>query len=172
MKKMYLALICACLLLGLGGCGSKQLTDPKDIYEKLKEEGIKVNMKYNDFAGESYTITMSINGYEIQYSINDISDFKDFNYTNMKNKYQILGFQNEDKKLTQIAYVNTCMTPLTDGKAKDADCGEADLSDLNDMLKDIDGIHEKLNVDDQGLLDFFAWYIEQQGESAKQAFKK
>lgn len=170
MKKSVIGLLCAVLLFSLTGCGSKKLTEGKDIYEKLKEEGIKVNLYYSNYQGvDRFDIKMVVDNYEIYYSQDSNNDNLHLNYTNTKDEEKtIIGSVDESGELFLLASAGDCYNILTsDEEIPDGFCSETGLSDINDLEKDMNKILEKLNVDNEGLINFFKWYVQEEGERAK-----
>lgn len=163
MKRLFTALICAMMVLGVGGCGSKSMS-PEDIYEKLKSENyvFENSTDYFSAKGDKYTVFSS-----------DYTSNQGFIFSIEKNGNEAVQFDNvlywlpRNGKVERIARINDCMVDVDTRKRSenpkftDHKCKNADIDSALELSKEILSYVDELGVTDKELIEFAEWYFEE-----------
>lgn len=156
MKKLITALICAMMVLGVGGCGSKN-AEPKDIYENLKDSGYKVDdQKYE--SSDSRTIKMSNGIIEFSYTI--IGDMSPslLIYDLSNNEYTTGVTKVGDNYISTISKDDCIVDYKTNDPSED--CNEVAISDIKDVKERLEDELDKIGTDLEGVYTMFEWYVD------------
>lgn len=168
MRRIVKVLICAVMVLGIGGCGSsKKIDDPKELYEKFKEEGY--TFKDKDYTYSSFKHTSISNGSitikdsydpdsENPHSITIVNDL------NSDMSIMTVGkVEKEDYgKSVNILLNKDCLITFTSSEETEGDsCSEKALSDAKDFKETALSALDDLNIDIEFLYEFFEWYVNQ-----------
>lgn len=174
MKKLFTALICAMIAVGVGGCGSKEKTMEEigDILKnkmmmEIKYDGVKVddsdyfvmNSSTQDkinVSGQAYVHSddKNDNTYAIYFESDDI-----YYHRNLEN-----GVMSEG-----IISLNSCS--LTDETFEDrgynSDCSNDDIELAKTKRKEIDTYLENLGITEDNIYDYFIQYIQNNKDDLK-----
>ena len=160
MKKLFIVSLCLGIVFGLTSCGSKKLTDPAEIYEKVKGEGYKMENKSR--GTNSCSITLSKPGL----LIDDFYLNGDHSFTvkvNENDSSYILLLPDEKKEELNfgVVYIGDCTMAYDKEDNIGNSCSATQISDAKDMKKQLTKFLDEIGIDENGLLDLFKWYIEE-----------
>ena len=148
MKKLFTALICALIVLGIGGCSSKtnsnKISDPNEVYDSLIDKGYKFNYE-NGVLNIVGDLKIIFDEEHMSIYTSNTDDNAGFNVGLM------------DDKLGAVSVYGECAINIDTEKPL-SDCDEVDkTSALKSGSEIIDSI-EKLNTNYESLYNMCKWY--------------
>lgn len=155
MKKVLKALICATMVLGVGGCGSKTV-DFDDTKEKFKENGYY-------FSQDEKYITVKNDDKSLNFTaiIDDNKKTGSIMFVEKKSSQTAIASKGEDGNIF-ISFVNEKCTLNYEDADKDkyleTKCTSSDLSDKTEFKSIIERDLKSLDLNFKDLFDFFDKY--------------
>lgn len=156
-------------LFVLVGCGSKNiLTDPQEIYEKMKESGMSIELTdmddgvFGTISGDdSYKISfINASHEEGQTLILLIYDKQ-----NEDNTYTVMS-DPKNENSARITVGECTIDASTEKEMNDSnECNEADISDAKVMKKNVLSHFSESDITPEGISDMCKWYIKEKGVS-------
>lgn len=154
MKKLFTALICAMMVLGVGGCGSKGV-DVDGTTDKLKESGYKI-----DITNEKLEISNEEYNFNVFYDENDVDSYSAI-LVFTKNAQAILTYNENDVPYIRI-FNSDCAIEYKDANTDKYTKEECKVeSELTDIKYSLEKELKSLDLNFDTFIDYVGAYVKE-----------
>lgn len=172
MKKLFTVLICAIMVLGIGGCSSSKELSNEDLYARLKDDENKFKLVFrsDDNQNKIYQLQIYNKDQAITYIENPV-DEKYVNLLIVKSGYKE-GFERikTDGKSKDFISNGKCFLEYSSKSEASTDvnstCSETEIIDYKETANEFENYFKELNITPNSLENFGKWYIEQNKKDA------